>query len=173
MHSYNGPLWHQRVKKKEFKKKKKVQKPVSFKFCKWTRYQYLLSSEVRLGLLLSALKRRKLAKFPRTEPKPLEKEVFILNQKNCRSASKKKKKEKKKKKGRKSILTLSDMWISVVYEHLKTTTTTTKQLSGKGNNVYRNNTPQRAMLRAAKELSDWVGGYSMSHYKHYKCVCMI
>lgn len=39
------------------------------------------SSEVRLGLVFSALERQKLANFPWAEPKPLEIENFILTRK--------------------------------------------------------------------------------------------
>ena len=37
------------------------------------------SSEVRAGLLFNALKRQKLAKFPRTELKPFETVIYSLN----------------------------------------------------------------------------------------------
>ena len=70
MVSVTSPTW----------KKQQMPKPVPLKCCNRTLCQSLLS-EVLLGLLFGALKWQTVAHFLRVEPKPLEMESFIFNQK--------------------------------------------------------------------------------------------
>ena len=69
-------------------KNTQVLKPVPLKLCNCTLCQSLLS-EVLLGLLLSVLKRQKVAHFPRAEAKTVGHGYFnnYIKPKNCRSAS--------------------------------------------------------------------------------------
>ena len=58
---------------------KKRPKPVPLKFCSCTLCESMLS-EVLLGLLFNALKRQKVANFPRAEQKPLDLEFLYWTQ---------------------------------------------------------------------------------------------